>query len=132
LALLSSEKLINQLDETVIGLAALVEVSVMETGVTPVASATSVDSISGLTGTMEYWLVVSWPTFLGTLVTRYEIQRELRSIRQVLKNVEIVSFCASKAGRVSGDAGRRANPVLIDWTPLRALLSAPRQEQRLV
>jgi hypothetical protein len=132
LALLSSKKLINQLDKTVIGLAALVEVSVTETGVRPVASATSVDSISGLTGAIEYWLAVSWPTFLGTLVTRYEIQRELRSIWQVLKDVEIVSFCASKAGRVSGDAGRRANPVLIDWTPLRTLLSAPRREQRLV
>jgi hypothetical protein len=69
LALLFSKKLINQLDETVIGLAALVEVFVTETGVRPVASATSVDSISRLTGIIKYWLVVSWPTFLGTLVT---------------------------------------------------------------
>lgn len=70
LALLSSGKLINQLDEIVLGLAALVAVSVIETGLRPIASVISEDKISGLTGIMEYWLPVSRPTFLGTLVTR--------------------------------------------------------------
>jgi hypothetical protein len=32
----------------------------------------------------------------------------------VLKKVEMASFYASRAGRVSGDIGIRANPVLID------------------
>jgi hypothetical protein len=70
LALLPSGKLINQLDEIVFVLAALMAVSAIETGLRPVFSVISADKISGLTGIMEYWLLVSRPTFLGTLVTR--------------------------------------------------------------
>jgi hypothetical protein len=70
LALLSSGKLINQLDKMVFRFVVLVVVSFTAVGVRPVTSATSAASISGVTGTMEYWLVVSWPTFLGILVTR--------------------------------------------------------------
>jgi hypothetical protein len=54
LALLFLKKLINQLDKIVIGLAALVEVSIIEIKVRLVASATFVDSISRLTRTIEY------------------------------------------------------------------------------
>jgi hypothetical protein len=50
----------------------------------------------------------------------------------VSKKVEMASLCASRAGRVSRDAGIRANPVLIDWTPLSALLLSPKRKQRLV
>jgi hypothetical protein len=50
-----SGKLINQLEDTVLVLAALVAVSLMEMGVRPVASATSEDKIPGSTGTREYW-----------------------------------------------------------------------------
>jgi hypothetical protein len=70
LALLSSGKLINQLDEIVLVLVALEAVSVIETELRPVASVISADKISELTGIMEYWLPVSRPTFLGTFVTR--------------------------------------------------------------
>jgi hypothetical protein len=70
LALLSSRKLINQLDEIVSGFVVLEVVSVTEMGVRPVTSVTSAASISGVTGTIENWLAVSWPTFLGILVTR--------------------------------------------------------------
>jgi hypothetical protein len=70
LALLPSWKLINQLDEIVFVLAALMAVSVIETGLRPVISVISADKISGFTGIMEYWLPVSRPTFLGILVTR--------------------------------------------------------------
>jgi flagellar biosynthesis component FlhA len=68
-ALLSSEKLINQLEE--IDPAALVLAGVLVTalGVWPVMSVISAASISAFTGTIEYWLVVSWPIFLGILVT---------------------------------------------------------------
>jgi hypothetical protein len=47
----------------------LAVVLVIAVGVMPVTSVTLAASISGVTGTMEYWLVVSWPTFLGILVT---------------------------------------------------------------
>ena len=70
LALLSSGKLINQLEEIVLGFAALVVVSATAVGVIPVASVTSAASISGVMGTMEYWLAVSWPIFRGMFVTR--------------------------------------------------------------
>jgi hypothetical protein len=69
-ALLSSGKLMNQLEEIVFVLEALVVVSVTATGVKPVISATSASSISGFIGTIEYWLPLSWPTFLGIFVTR--------------------------------------------------------------
>jgi hypothetical protein len=131
MALLVLGKLINQLDEMVFVLAALAAVSVTATGVKPVASAISAVNISELTGIIEYWLAVSLPTFLGTLVTRYEVQRELRSIRQVSKKVEIASFCISRAERASGEAGRRANPVLMVWTPLSTLLFSPSLVRRL-
>jgi hypothetical protein len=68
-ALLSSGKLINQLDEMVFGLAALAGVSVTAMGVRPVASATSADSISEFIGIIEYCHAISWLTFLGMLVT---------------------------------------------------------------
>jgi hypothetical protein len=70
LVVLPSWKLINQLDEIVFVLAALMAVSVIETGLRPVISVISADKISGFTGIMEYWLPVSRPTFLGILVTR--------------------------------------------------------------
>jgi hypothetical protein len=54
LALLPSGKLINQLDEIVFVLAALIAVSVIETRLKPVLSVISKDKISGLTGIMEY------------------------------------------------------------------------------
>jgi hypothetical protein len=54
LALLSSGKLINQLEEIVFALEALVVVSDTVAGVKPVVSATLASSISGLTGTREY------------------------------------------------------------------------------
>jgi hypothetical protein len=44
----------NQLEEIVFVLEALVVVSVTAAGVKPVLSATSASSISGLTGTREY------------------------------------------------------------------------------
>jgi hypothetical protein len=44
----------------------------------------------------------------------------------------MASFYASRAGRVSSDAGIRANLVLIDWTPLSTLLLSPKREWRLV
>jgi hypothetical protein len=69
-ALLSSGKLINQLEEIFPLSPALAAVSVTVIGVRPVVSAISADNISGLTGTMEYWLAASWPTFLGIFVTR--------------------------------------------------------------
>jgi hypothetical protein len=69
-ALLSSGKLINQLKEIVFMLEALVVVSVTAAGVKPVLLATSASSISGFIGTIEYWLPLSWPTFLGIFVTR--------------------------------------------------------------
>jgi hypothetical protein len=69
LALLSLGKLINQLDKIVFRFIVLVVVLVIAVGVMLVTSVTSATSISGVTGTMEYWLAVSWPTFLGILVT---------------------------------------------------------------
>jgi hypothetical protein len=54
LALLSSGKLINQLEEIVFALEALAVVSDIVARVKPVVSATSASSISGLTGTREY------------------------------------------------------------------------------
>jgi hypothetical protein len=69
LALLSLEKLMNQLDEIVFGLVALAGVSVTVIGVKPVASATSADNISELIEIMEYGLAVSCPTFLDILIT---------------------------------------------------------------
>jgi hypothetical protein len=59
----------NQLDKIVFRLAVLAGVLVTAIGIIPVASAISADNISGLTGTMKYWFVVSCPTFLGMLVT---------------------------------------------------------------
>jgi hypothetical protein len=69
LALLFSGKLINQLDEILLGLAALEVVSAIEIRVRLVALVTSVDSISGFTGIIVYWLLVSWPTFFGIFIT---------------------------------------------------------------
>jgi hypothetical protein len=54
LALLSSEKLINQLDKIVLGLAALIAVLVIETRLRPIASVISEDKILGLIGIIEY------------------------------------------------------------------------------
>jgi hypothetical protein len=59
LALLSLGKLINQLDKMVFGFIVLVVVLVIVVGVMPVTSVTLAASISGVTGTMEYWLAVS-------------------------------------------------------------------------
>jgi hypothetical protein len=70
MALLSLGKLINQLDKIVFGLAALAGVSDTAIEVRPVASATSAESISGFTGIIEYYYTISWPIFLGILVTR--------------------------------------------------------------
>jgi hypothetical protein len=106
--------LINQLEQMVLVLAALAAVSVTATGVSPVASATLKESISGLTGTKEYWPEDIWPNFLGIFVTRQEIQRELRSTGQLATKVEIVCLCASRAGGASGGIGVRANPVFAD------------------
>jgi hypothetical protein len=69
LTLLFLEKLINQFNKIIIGLAALVEVFVTEIRIRLVASATSVDSIFRLTRIIEYWLIVSWPIFLSILIT---------------------------------------------------------------
>jgi hypothetical protein len=54
LALLFLKKLINQLDETMLGLAALVEVFIIEIGVILIAIVISVDSISRLIEIKEY------------------------------------------------------------------------------
>lgn len=43
----------------------------------------------------------------------------------------MVSFWDSRAGRASIETGRRANPVLIDWTPLRSFLLVPKWDHRL-
>jgi hypothetical protein len=68
-ALLSSEKLINQLKEIMPICAALAAVSDTAVRVRPVASAISAESSSGLIGIVEYWLAVSRLTFLRILVT---------------------------------------------------------------
>ena len=68
-ALLSSKKLINQLEEIVPICTALAAVLDTAVRVRPVASAVSAESSSGLIGIVEYWLAVSRPTFLGILVT---------------------------------------------------------------
>jgi hypothetical protein len=68
-ALLSLRKLINQLDKMVFGLAALAGVSVTVIRVRPMTSATSADSILEFTEIIKYYYTISWPTFLGMLVT---------------------------------------------------------------
>ena len=65
----ASEKLINQLEEGELVSAVLAVVWLTDTGVWPVCSVISADRISGLTGKIEYWLLVIWPMFLGTFVT---------------------------------------------------------------
>jgi hypothetical protein len=51
---------------------------------------------------------------------------------QSLKKAAMASFWASRAGRASAETGRRANPVLIDWTPLRSFPLVSRWDRRLV
>ncbi|EED14454.1 hypothetical protein TSTA_106640, partial [Talaromyces stipitatus ATCC 10500] len=74
-----SRKLTNQLEERVLGLAALVAVSLIDIDLSPVVSLISKDSSVGLTGIREYRPSKIWQIFLGTLVTRYETYWELRS-----------------------------------------------------
>jgi hypothetical protein len=69
MALLSLGKLINQLNKIVFGLAALAGVSDTAIEVRPVASTTSAESILGFTRIIEYYYIISWPIFLGILVT---------------------------------------------------------------
>jgi hypothetical protein len=67
-ALLSLEKLINQLDKMVFGLTALAGVSVTAMEVRPVVLATLADSISRFIKIIEYYCTISWPTFFSMLV----------------------------------------------------------------
>lgn len=82
---MSSEKLTNQLEDGELALAALVAVSLTDTGLQPVCSATSAESIVGSTGMIEYSPLIIWPIFFGRFVTLYEIHWELRSIWQLPK-----------------------------------------------
>lgn len=82
---MSSEKLTNQHEDSELVLAALVGVSLTDTGLWPVCSATSAESMAGSTGRIEYWPLIIWPIFFGRFVTLYEIHWELRSTRQLPK-----------------------------------------------
>lgn len=82
---MSLEKLTNQLEDSELVLAALVAVSLTDTGLWPVCSATSAESMAGSIGMIEYWPLIIWPIFFGRFVTLYEIHWELRSIWQLPK-----------------------------------------------
>jgi hypothetical protein len=69
----SSEKLINQLEDSELVLAVLAAVSLTDTGLCPVCSVTSAESMAASTGMMEYWPLIIWPIFLGRFVTLYDI-----------------------------------------------------------
>jgi hypothetical protein len=105
---------------------------VTEIGVSPVVSVTAEATASESTRTKEYLLSCeSWPIDLGTFVTRYETQRVPCSTWQSPKKAEIVSFCASSAGRPLGEEGHRAKPVFVGCTSFRRGPLGPSSARRL-